>query len=301
SSLTLAKALPKQNFDGDFRIVPLLSSAVRSGNQSFALVIADDREDQLNHVNRLQALGFSIVGSGASVREVTSAINDSTGVDLIVVQRTSASQMQDVVEQLQQIAKTAVAPLLLLATGVDRPALTAEYRSHPRISVVRAGIGDEVLSSVIEDLLNRAAGGRMTEAEAEIYAIESMSALRDIAISNNEVFNISDALPALRDALDTRYGGTRLLIADILALMPDHQAQRKLFDASLVNDDEQQIDLLERVAASVKQYGNMAEPRHIDALVDLIMNSDGDIAEAAARVHGALNLPATTAVQLIPR
>jgi hypothetical protein len=300
SALTLARTLPQESFDGDFRVVPLLASAVRSGNQSFALVIADDREDQLSLVNRLQSMGFSIVGSGSSVRDVTSAINESTGVDLVIMQRTSASQARESVQQLAQIAKTSVSPVVIQATGVDRPALTTEYRGNGRVSVVRTGIPEAAMSDVVNELLQHAAGGRMEEAEAEIYAIEAMSALRDIAISNSAVYNISDALSALRDALDTRYGGTRLLVSDILALIPDHRAQRKLFDAALVDSDEQQIELLERVADSVKRFGNMAEQRHVDGLVDLVVNADSGLAEAAARVHGAMNLPASNAIKLIP-
>ena len=87
---------------------------------------------------------------------------------------------------------------------------------------------------------------------------------------------------------------------DILALMSEPDAQRRLFDAALAEGDEQQIELLERCADSVKRFGNMAEQRHIAALVDLVTNSDGVIAEAAARVHGALNLSSSTAIQLIP-
>ena len=72
------------------------------------------------------------------------------------------------------------------------------------------------------------------------------------------------------------------------------------FDTALSGSDDQQIELLQRCADSVKRFGNMIEQRHIDALVDLVLNTDGEIAEAAARVHGALNLPTSTAIQLIP-
>lgn len=300
AALTLAQALPREGFAGDFWIVPLLSSAVRSGSQMFALVIADDREDQQTIANRLSSLGYSIVGMGASVREVNAQIQESTGVDLVVIQRNTANQSRATVQSLSQIPKTAVAPILISAAAIDRIDLNDEYRGQSRVTVARAGLNEEALASVIESLMARGAGGRITEEEADAYAIEALIALRDIAISHSPVYNITDALSSLRDALDVRTGTTRLWVADILALIPDQRAQRKLFDDAMVDGDDQQIDLLERAADSVKRFGNMIEKRHVDALMDLIINSEGEIAEAAARVHGALNLPAGAALELIP-
>ena len=50
-------------------------------------------------------------------------------------------------------------------------------------------------------------------------------------------------------------------------------------------------------------YGVWAwrEHRQIQGLLDLIANSGGATAEAAARVHGAMVLPPATAIQLIPK
>ena len=51
---------------------------------------------------------------------------------------------------------------------------------------------------------------------------------------------------------------------------------------------------------SVRLFGDKAEERHVTALLDVIANSDGAVAEAAASVHGALNLPTSGAVQMLP-
>ncbi len=78
------------------------------------------------------------------------------------------------------------------------------------------------------------------------------------------------------------------------------EAQRTLFDAALAAAGDEQLDLLDTVAESVKRFGDHSAPRHIEALLDLITNSGGETAEAAARVAGALNLPTRTAIELIP-
>ena len=59
--------------------------------------------------------------------------------------------------------------------------------------------------------------------------------------------------------------------------------------------------LLHRVADSVRLFGDKAEQRHIQALEDLIAKSSGAVAEAAATVHGAMNLPTSGAVGLLPK
>ena len=83
--------------------------------------------------------------------------------------------------------------------------------------------------------------------------------------------------------------------------MDSDRAQRKLFDAALAATDFEQIELLNRVTSSVKRYGNHAEERHVKALLKLVADSSGATAEAAAQLHGALNLSTQDAVGLIPQ
>jgi hypothetical protein len=70
AALTLGRALPAQPFSGDYSVVPLLSSAVRMGNKSLALVIVEDAEDRNLAAGALQKMGFDIAGTGGSVAEV---------------------------------------------------------------------------------------------------------------------------------------------------------------------------------------------------------------------------------------
>ncbi|MCA9284846.1 MAG: hypothetical protein KDA22_06520, partial [Phycisphaerales bacterium] len=57
SALALATALPEQPFPGDFSVVPLLASAVRTGNQVFAAVVARSQEDRQVLAGRLKDMG----------------------------------------------------------------------------------------------------------------------------------------------------------------------------------------------------------------------------------------------------
>jgi hypothetical protein len=299
AALTLARALPTERFTGDFAVVPLLASAVRTGNAVFALVIADDEEDRRTLSSMLDGLQFQVAGQGATIDDLHVAIAEAVGIDLVIVKQEAVGAVTDTLARLRREPKTAAAPVLVQAAAVDMGRLLEEFRADRRVKVGPSG-DEQRFASQVDHLLQQAVGGRMTEAEAEAYAIESLAALRDIAISKTTAYDIAEAQPALVDALQVRRGGTRLLVAEILALIDSDRAQRALFDAALSSADQEQVDLLIQVAASIRQHGDRAEQRHVDALIDLLRGAMGPAAEAVARVHGALNLPETDAIQLLP-
>jgi hypothetical protein len=299
AALTLARALPQQTFASDTAVVPLLASAVRTGSQSFAIVLAIDPEDRRVLAGELEKLRFHIIGTGSYAAELRSAIIESPGVDLVLIRADSADEARAAVDSARAQPKAAVAPILILAAALDVPGLAREFHGDPRIRIARDAIGPEARTQAIEAVMHSASGGRMTEAESESYAIAALEALHDVAISGSPAYRIADAEPALVDALDVRTGGTRLRVADILARIDSDRAQRRLFDAALAATGDEQLDLLDRVADAVRRYGDRAEERHLEALQAMVRDSEGELADAAARVHGALNLAGAAAVELI--
>jgi HEAT repeat protein len=300
AALILGQALPSQAFSGDYAVVGLLASAVRTGNRVFALVIAPDEEDRRVRGNQLEDLGFDIAGSGPGVAAVGAAIAEAIGIDLVLIKKSSADDARQTVADLRARTKTSATPVVVLADRVEFPDLKQNFATDAWVQVVPSNVIGEAFGASIDMLMERASGGRLTEAESEAYAIDALSALRDIAISNSPVYDIDDAAPALIDAMETRSGGTLLLVADILAVIDSDDAQRTLFSAALAASGDEQIELLDRVAVSVKRYGDRTEPHHVDALLDLVKQASGELAEAAARIHGALNLPTDAALELIP-
>ncbi len=300
AALTLGRALPGQRFSGDVTVVPLLASAVRTRGESFAVVVARSDEDRRIDATRLEDLGFTVIAAGPTFQSVRDEIGAAVGADLIVVR---AQDVEDVIETVGDVhvfPKTAATPVLIVASAVDMPDLKRAFRDDIRVKISRSRVSESEFNESVDEVMLRAAGGRITEAEAEGYAIDAIVTLRDIAISRNTAYAIADAESSLIGALETREGALRLMVAEILALIDSTRAQSTLFDAALTADGDEQIDLLNQVAESVKRYGDRSESRHIDGLLDLIVNSAGDTAEAAARVHGALDLPAGGAIELIP-
>ena len=300
AALTLGRAMPSRRFTGDGTIVPLLASAVRTGNEAFAVVVAGNDENRRLKASHLESLGFTIVAAGPNFDAVRPEIGAAVGVDLVLVQAANTERAIETVGEVHAYPKTAATPLLVVAVAIEMPELKLVFRDDIRVKIARARISEAEFAEAVDEVMLRAAGGRMTEAEAEAYAIEAIMTLRDIAISGNTAYAIDDAAPALIQALADRSGALRLNVAMILAMIDGRQPQRTLFDAAMAATGDEQLDLLDAVAESVKRFGDHSDPRHVAALLDLITNSGGETAEAAARVAGALNLPTRTAIELIP-
>jgi len=298
AALAIANALPKETFPGDFGVVPTLASAVRTGNAIFAAVIAGDNEDRQVLASRLQANGFTVLNSGSTLGEIDPDIAAAPGIDLLVV-RGSGAFVREQLAAIRGNNRTIAAPVLLVTTAIDKITLANDIEGDRRTLAWQAGLSDETFSAAVDAVMLQTSGGRITDSEAQQYAIEALDALATLAVSSNTVLKVDDAQSALLDALDSRTGGVRQLVADVLSLINSEPAQRRLFDAALSAKESEQIELLDRVAASARRFGNRAEPRHIEGLLALVEGATGPTADAAARAHGALNLPAANAVKLI--
>ena len=101
AALTLGDALPSEGFTGDNAVVPILASAVRTGNHSFAVVLAEDPEDVRINSEFLQNLGFDVIASGQNVQEINQLINQAVGVDLVLVRASTPDNARHTIADLR--------------------------------------------------------------------------------------------------------------------------------------------------------------------------------------------------------
>ena len=302
TALILAKAAPDTPFAGAYRVVPTLASAVRTGGDEYAVVIAETKEDERAAADRLEAMGFNVVATGANSDELVDGISRAPGIDLAVVRTTSMHTDSEDIDELRRNPKTSATPVMLIVQAGDMPAYKNAYRNDSVVGVSRAGISQDAFAAAVESLMKTGAGGRLTKLDSEIYAMESLGALREIALARPGAYAIGDAESALIESLQSRTGGTRLLVAEILAMIESERSQQALLDAALAEEvGPDRIPLLDHAGASIRRYGNRSHQRHVQELQYLIDNSSGDVADAAARVHGALNLsPEDSIIIVIP-
>ena len=300
SALILARALPRTPFAGSYRVVPTLASAVRTGGEEYAVVVADTVEDQRTASDRLESLGFTVVGMGASADELVDPISRAPGIDIAVIRKSDMNMDDPNMAELRRNPKTSATPILMIVSAGDMPKFAANFKNQSLVEVTRTGVSDNAFAASVDSLMERGAGGRLTQLESDIYAMEALGALREIALARPGAYAVGDAESALIDALGERTGGTRMLVAEILSLIESERAQQALLDAALAEEvGTDRVPLLNWSSASIRRWGNRSHRRHVEELRYLIDNSSGPVADAAARVHGAMNLPAQESIIVV--
>jgi hypothetical protein len=90
----------------------------------------------------------------------------------------------------------------------------------------------------------------------------------------------------------------------VLGVIDSRQAQPALLDKAVQDetDDAVRIALYRSLASSAKFFGNRLNEQQVAALQQTVNEAQNlEVRSAAAEAHGALNLPADQAKQLITR
>lgn len=299
SALVLARALPDQTFPASNRVIPLLASAIRTGGEDYAIIVADTVEDRQVMQSRLEALGFTVVGADRSVARLSDVISRAPGIDMAVVIPITLAGGEQTLKDLRITAGTINTPVLFSIPTGDLPAYHTRFDRDRKVGLIRSGATEQAFDSGVESLLEDASGGRMSGSDSDIYAIESLDALKSIAMVRPRAYSITDAEPTLVEALAERQDGTRLMVAEILSSMDSSGAQQALLDAALSpSAGSDRVPLLNYAAASIRRYGDYATDTEVAELNQIIKTSKGAEADAAANVRGALNRPATGKSQM---
>jgi len=299
AALALGRALPMDSFDGADRVVPILASAIRTGDERFAAVLADNEEDQRSLASNLRDMGFTVLPPRSTYQGVRGDVAAAPAVDLFLLM-ISPDRLTETIASIQSDERLSATPIAALIGSSDVPRVRNQFEGNRRVSVIRLGLQQAQVQAALQALIGRTTGGLITTEEADAYASESLHVLRDIAVRNSAAFDIKRAETALVEALSTYTGELRLTAAQTLAWVNGSRAQSALLTAALSESDEAvQIALLDYVAQSARRFGSYASEPLIKSLVNLVRSSSGPVATAAAQAHGALNLPASNMVPLI--
>src|SRR5690606_39032998 len=151
----------------------------------------------------------------------------------------------------------------------DQAEIQRVYGRDRTVAVRRPAIAEDQLAAAVAEVVERAAGGAISEEEAQQYADRALDVLRDLALSGASVLDVSDAAQQLIAALDDRTGETRLRVADVLARIGQPRAQQAIAEAAIRAAGEERLALLEKVADSAKRFGNQLQSRQVTRLVEL--------------------------------
>jgi HEAT repeat protein len=299
AALALAAAQPQNAFTGSDRVVPTLASSIRGASVQYAVVVANDAETYQSMRRTLTGLGYTVMPQGRTLSDLEQSIAEAPAVDLIVGYGVNGDKVPALVEQVRGWAKISATPVLVLTNPESFVAVRHRYENDAGVSIRQTGVSGETLNKAITDLVNTSSGGPISDQEARLYGQRSLSALRDLAVSGNQVLNVSDATLPLIGALSDANSPARMQVADILSRIGQDRAQRAVMDAALAAKGPDRVALLGMVSESAKRFGNMLEVREVQQLVEIAGKGADDEATAAASLMGALNLPNNELVSLI--
>ena len=298
SALVLANALPERKFPGDEVVVPLLGSAVRDSDSMFGMVVASNEEDRRTFGNDLKSMGFTVLEGGPDYAHVRDTVGSTVGLDLVVVRGDSAAVRQTI-QGLRSDNLTAAVPIVACVNAGDQMQLENEYMNDRATKIWQAGAAQAQFVAAVKNLMNLNGSEMLDESSSLEYMLAALDALRAIAGSGSSTYDVSAAEPALLDALDNRDGHLRLLVGEVVSMLPGSAAQQALLAAAITSDGADQIDLFDLVAASARRFGNNATTRQITTLREMIANTSGDTADSVGRAFGALNVGPEETVQLL--
>lgn len=300
TALALGNAQPAESFNGSERVIPLLASAVKDAAARYAVILTgDDRESYDQYRVALEQQGFSVLPPAPDgFGQIETAIAESPTIDLIVSAQGFDNTLLSI-ESARGDNKMSVAPVLALMGPDDLIAMERQYGRDQTVSVRRQAISSSAFDSSVETLLEVASGGPISVDEADEYAERATEVLRNLAISNNQVLNISDAASILIDVLEQVEGFTLLDIAEIISYMPQAKAQQAIMNKALDSETDIQVEMLTILADSGKRFGNQLNNRQIRRLIELAQSDNQDLATTAAATMGALEVDNDSLLQLI--
>lgn len=292
----LAQVRPSEAFPGAHRVTAVLAEAVRQSDARYALVLADDQQTVNSLLAVLGDLGFEAFG-GLSMADVSADLNLVPGIDLIV----AAVDPEAVIRLRNDTTsdyKTSAVPILALLSPEQQVRLGNALGDDTRVSPALMSDDSEALESAIE-AATTAYSGHAIDAEAGTrFALTALRLLREVAVDSS-VFEVTEAKPALIHALADERDEVKVASAAVLALVNDGEAQSALAESALTSEADLQLAMLGSLAESATYFGSHLNSGQTDLLLELVQNSTGDLATAAARAHGALSLPTANAVKLL--
>ncbi|MEZ6191693.1 MAG: HEAT repeat domain-containing protein [Phycisphaerales bacterium] len=293
----LAKVRPSETFTGAHRVTAVLAEAVRQSDARYAMVIANDEET----VNKLKAvlreLGFEAFG-GLSMADVSEDLNLVPGIDLIVA-ATDADTAIRLRNDTANDYKTSAVPILAIQSEEQNIRLKNSLGDdNTRVRPALMSDDTEALKAAVESATASYTGESIGATQSNEFALSALALLRDVAIDSN-VFQVTDAQPALTQALSDERDPVKIGAANVLALIDNGDAQRALAETALSTEGDLQLAMLASLADSATYFGNHLSTDQTDRILELVQASSGDLAIAAARAHGALSLPTANAVKLL--
>jgi hypothetical protein len=301
TAFAVAKANPSESFEGAGRVIPVLAEAVRQTGEPVALVIAEDQSKRNQLTALVDKAGYDVL-AGATLEEVEGALTRIPTADLIVL-HDDAAYVNAFSVARRGSYKVSATPVVILSMPGELVGLTRMFADDASVVVIDGGANEAQVTEAMKQATASMSGGELTADENEAYAVQALALLSDLAIKRSPVFDVSLATDSLIEALGDDREAVMLGAGGVLSLIGSETAQQAVADAALSDRTRTRlrVELLADLADSAKRFGNLLTERQVAQMNAIIVESDGDLADAAAEAYGALDLPTAQSVNQITK
>lgn len=304
AALTLGHARPTQPFLNYQNLMPVLSEALMlHGGARNALVIDPDDASANATASVLREQGYEVITAGSLFPGLQKVRDHLPGIDVIFMASDIAEPaLIDGLAALRGEFRFAATPVVIVTRPGDGNAVRDLVRADYRLGDVPATpSGPQVARAVA--LVSRAVGAEsITPESGAQLALDAAAVLRDLALTENPLFDVSAAEAALLTSFSTKTLELRLLIAEVLGYLGSSKAQAAIAAAALDTTEpvDTRVKMFSAMAEAAKRRGNLLPAETIEAVVHVAaQDEDLTIREAASRALGALSVPGPPASEII--
>ena len=185
-------------------------------------------------------------------------------------------------------------------TAVRYSAAIAIGSANPNLDFVGSKLIIENLAkALVKDNGLEALGNDL----AEVYAIRAVETMLDLAVTRNELIDLSKARADLIKVTKDTWEEMQISAGEVLAYLQSPDTQRAIASMATAesNSIEVRISAFTSLAVSAKKNGNMLHSEMIDKIYSIVGSdrADADLRAEAASAYGALNLPSKKVKYLI--
>lgn len=304
AGLALGNALPTQAFQNYQNLIPVLSEALTLfGGAQHALVVDADAESANAAADAIRGLGYTAVTSSALLPGLQTVRNELPGLDVILL--ASDLQSPDLPTALTQIRSDfhfAAVPIVVVAKKEQLSAVQDMVRADHRLGVVEAGPTAENLTAAIAKVSKAVGAQAITPTVGTGLSLEAAQTLGLLAITNNPLFNVKDAEPALINALQSDDADLRVTAAQVLGYLGTSTAQEAVARIALDEEEseEMRVAMFAALADAAKHHGSQLSENLVQMVIAAAESHENmAIRTAASQALGAQNLPGNPASAII--
>ena len=298
AALAIAGAQPRDDFADSGRVVPLLSGILSDAGTRYAVVLSEDEDRQQLFRRSLEDAGYTVLAPARSLSGVREQLAQVAGVE-VIVSDLDGEAGADTIERVRLSPLLRATPLVAVVSRADLSRLRPSLSNDRLTMLLRNGVTATEVGEAVNDVVRLNAGEPLDESEAMGYSIRALNALYTLAVSRNEVLDVSASSVSLMRSLDAAEGEIQFRVAEVLSYIDRGPVQVSLMDAAMDATGNQRVRLLGLVTESAKRFGNGLEDRQVRRAIEMTRSSDRGEATAAAALVGALGLSSDRIVPLI--